>query len=281
MPSFDHALKELFQMVGTSLLDRLGGAAPREWLNVEMASTRAPRADLVAWLNNGRLFHLEFQSRNEWNMPWRMLEYYSYLFAQHGVEPQQVVLYLGNTPLAMPSVIQHQHLRFDYQLVDIRQFDGEELLASPHAGDKVLAILCEMPEPEIRVRRILDAVMPLEPEARERALRLLLILSVLRKLDQTVYKEILTMPVDIDPMESFYLRMLIEKGRSEGLSEGRKEGRKEGRSNGEALLRLQLGRRFGLLPAWVDQRLRAAREAELEEWALRVLTSERLDQIFS
>ena len=274
MPSFDHALKELFQMVGTSLLDRLGGAAPREWLNVEMASTRAPRADLVAWLNNGHLFHLEFQSRNEWNMPWRMLEYYAYLFAQHGVEPQQVVLYLGNAPLAMPAVIQHQHLRFAYQLVDIRQFDGEELLASPHAGDNVLAILCEMPEPAIRVRRILDAVMPLEPEARERALRLLLILSVLRKLDQTVYKEILTMPVDIDPMESFYLRMLIEKGRSEGLSEGH--------SNGEAdVLRLQLGRRFGLLPAWVDQRLSAAREAELEEWALRVLTSERLDQIFS
>ena len=180
--------------------------------------------------------------------------------------------------MAMPAVIQHRHLRFEYQLVDIRQFDGEELLASPHAGDNVLAILCEMPEPEIRVRRILDAVMPLQPEARERALRLLLILSVLRKLDQKVYKEILTMPVDIDPMESFYLRMLIEKGRSEGLSEGLSKGR----SNGEAaVLRLQLGGRFGPLPAWVDERLSAAREAEIEEWALRVLTSERLDQIFN
>ena len=90
------------------------------------------------------------------------------------------------------------------------------------------------------------------------------------------------MPVDIDPMESFYLRMLIEKGRSEGLREGRRESYRESYREGEAVvLRLQLGRRFGPLPAWVDERLSAAREPQLEEWALRVLTSERLDQIFS
>ena len=86
------------------------------------------------------------------------------------------------------------------------------------------------------------------------------------------------MPVDIDPMESFYLRMLIEKGRSEGLREGRRESYREGEA---VVLRLQLSRRFGPLPAWVNERLSAAREAELEEWALRILTSERLDQIFS
>ena len=82
------------------------------------------------------------------------------------------------------------------------------------------------------------------------------------------------MPVDIDPMDTFYLRMLIEKGRSEGLAESYREG--------EAIvLRLQLSLRFGPLPAWVDERLSAAREPELEEWALRILTSQRLDQIFS
>ena len=82
------------------------------------------------------------------------------------------------------------------------------------------------------------------------------------------------MPVDIDPMDTFYLRMLIEKSRSEGLAESYREG--------EAIvLRLQLSLRFGPLPAWVDERLSAAREPELEEWALRILTSQRLDQIFS
>ena len=74
MSHFDNALKELFQSIGTSITQRLAGAAPREWINIEMARTQALRADLVSWLSNGRLFQLEFQSENHKAMGWRMLD---------------------------------------------------------------------------------------------------------------------------------------------------------------------------------------------------------------
>ena len=82
MQDFDGALKELFQSLGPTLIERLAGAPAREWLNVELPKTGARRVDLVAWLANGELFHLEFQSRNDEKMPLRMLEYFTLLLKQ-------------------------------------------------------------------------------------------------------------------------------------------------------------------------------------------------------
>ena len=72
--------------------------------------------------------------------------------------------------------------------------------------------------------------MRLPRQQRERAVRLLLILSVLRLLEESVEKEVAAMPVEIVPqciligwqfpMKSHYLRGLIERGRQEGRQEG-------------------------------------------------------------
>ncbi|MBI3469924.1 MAG: hypothetical protein HY013_01040, partial [Candidatus Solibacter usitatus] len=79
MQNFDRALKELLQSFGSGLTERLAGAPAREWINVELPQTLAPRVDLVAWLEDGSLFHLEFQSSNDAAMAERMLEYYAAL----------------------------------------------------------------------------------------------------------------------------------------------------------------------------------------------------------
>lgn len=64
-------------------------------------------------------------------------------------------------------------------------------------------------------------------------------------------------------------------------AEGKLEGRREGQQLGEVLiLRRQLTRRFGALPAWAEQRLERAEPAELECWAERVLDAERLEAVF-
>ena len=61
------------------------------------------------------------------------------------------------------------------------------------------------------------------------------------------------------------------------VEEGRKEGHKEGRSE---LLTRQLGVKFGELPDWALQRLRAAGDADIERWAERVLVAATLDDVF-
>ena len=70
------------------------------------------------------------------------------------------------------------------------------------------------------------------------------------------------------------------EGRQQGRQEGRQQGRQEGRSEGQAeLLLKQLRLRFGDLPAAVEPRVRAATSEELDRWAERVLSAERLDDV--
>jgi hypothetical protein len=57
--------------------------------------------------------------------------------------------------------------------------------------------------------------------------------------------------------------------------------RKEGIQRGEVrLLWRQLEHRFGVLPIWAVQKLEAADQATLEEWAMRVLEAKSLEEVF-
>ncbi|MEX0584910.1 MAG: DUF4351 domain-containing protein, partial [Natronospirillum sp.] len=64
--------------------------------------------------------------------------------------------------------------------------------------------------------------------------------------------------------------------------QGIQKGRLEGRLEGEAmLLKKQLTRRFGELPADMEQRLTNATSEELEAWAENILDAQTLDEVFS
>ncbi|EXJ14212.1 RpnC/YadD family protein [Imhoffiella purpurea] len=72
----------------------------------------------------------------------------------------------------------------------------------------------------------------------------------------------------------------IEEWKQQGLEQGIKEGIEKGLSQGEIrLLRRQLVRRFGALPAWAEACLDQASEAELEIWADRILDGETLKEV--
>ena len=72
-----------------------------------------------------------------------------------------------------------------------------------------------------------------------------------------------------------------QEGLHEGLHKGRLEGREEGRQLGtSALLSRLLQRRFGTLPAPVQQRLTNATLDELEVWSLKVLDAKTLEDVF-
>jgi hypothetical protein len=74
----------------------------------------------------------------------------------------------------------------------------------------------------------------------------------------------------------------IEKGIALGINQGITQGITQGRFEGEfKLLRKQLERRFGTLPAWAMAKLNDASESDMESWAELVLTAPTLEAILS
>ena len=116
------------------------------------------------------------------------------------------------------------------------------------------------------------------------------------KLPRSTREEIQAMLgiTDIDLKQTRFYQDVFAEGQAEGRQEGWQQGRQEGRQEGwrqgqqqgrqaEAarLLQRQLTRRFGLLPAWAEARLRHADTETLECWAERLLDAARLEDVFT
>lgn len=80
---------------------------------------------------------------------------------------------------------------------------------------------------------------------------------------------------------SVMLSQRIEQWAEAYIATGRQEGRQEGLLKGEArMLGRLLTRRFGPLPAWVEQRLNEATEGQLALWSEAVLDADSLAGVF-
>ncbi len=278
---FDTVLKTLLQSSRLLLLESLAGVPIREWINVELPKAQLNKLDLVAWLADGRLYHLELQSGNDPDMACRMLEYYFLLWKRYNVPPMQQMIYVGGRPMTMSAEIQHENLTFRYRIIDMRELDSEALLQSPVIADTMLAILCRLDDMRAAVRRILARVSRLPKPQRANAMSQLLVLSGLRRLEAVIKEETARMPVIIDLMENTVIRGYYLQGKEEGKEEGRQEGKQEGaRDEAMTMLTRLLERRFGPLPETVIARLHAADLATLEDWGLRLLDAGGLEEVF-
>jgi predicted transposase YdaD len=271
---YDLTLKALFHGLPLRLLQLLTGHGAQEVLNVECPSVRKRQPDLVLRLDDGRIYHLELQSAGDAAMPWRMLEYYA-LIRQHYQAPVlQQVLYVGHGPNTLADSIAVDHLRFRYQVVDIRDIDCRELLVSPSLEDNLLALLCHLHDEGEAVRSVLGKIAALDQNQRRDALERLEILCGLRPLQATIASEVRRMPITLNLKDNPFFQ--------EAFAEGEEQGRVEGRVEGEhRLLSKQLERRFGPLPEAVMARLTAAGSEELERWGVRLLTARSLAEVFA
>jgi hypothetical protein len=115
-----------------------------------------------------------------------MAEYCLGVFRLFDRFPRQIVLYVGEAPLAMDNQLQGPDLSFRYRLVDIRELDGERLLESEETGDNVIAILARLRDHEAAIRKIVCRIAELPEAERKAALTQLVLLAGLRRLGKTV-----------------------------------------------------------------------------------------------
>src|SRR5580658_2722578 len=256
MHEYDMALKKILTRPGSMLLTALIGLPSLRWLNVEAPLVRNLRVDLLGESPDGGLVHIELQSRNEKDFPLRMGEYAFGVALRHGRLPRQVALYVGAEPLRMKNELAGPGWAFRFHLVDIRDLDGELLLASDNPGDNVIAILTRLGNEPDAVRRVLKRIEAGHPEEREQALSELLIVAGLRKLTAEVRREARKMPIQEDIMDDEVWGPLIR----EGLAKGRVEGQIN-------MLLEQLEKKFGAVPPRIHERIASLNPSQIKQAA--------------
>jgi predicted transposase/invertase (TIGR01784 family) len=277
MHEYDVALKVLLQASTDLLLRQLTGVSVARWLNVEIPEVSSSRADLLGAAADGTLVHIELQSTNDPDMALRMAEYSLRIYRRFKKFPKQIVLYVGEAKLRMNARLTGPDSAFQYTLIDARELDGAQLLASERIEDNLIAILTKLEDRTVAIRNILERIAGLEKSARRDALAQFLIISGMRTLEETIKEEALKMPILNDIMDHKVLGPAILQGRREGRQEGLQEGLQEGR---HAILRRILEKRFGQIPEWVEKRLTGLPAADLDEVGVRILDASTFEDLF-
>jgi hypothetical protein len=266
MHEYDVALKNILTRPGSSVLAQLTGASSLKWINVEAPKVSNRRVDLLGELPDGNLVHIELQSRNEKDFPLRMAEYLFGIGRKYGRLPRQVALYVGEAPLRMKECVEGPNVSVRFHLVDIRDLDGERLLASGNLGDGVLAVLTRIGDHLEGVRRILERIAAGPPGRRVEALAELFIIAGLRRMEGEARREARKMPVLNDIMDNKVVGPLLRQGRAEGQVE---------------MLTSLVEKRFGRIPPAIRQRIAALKPAQLKRAGLRLLDAQRIEDLFA
>lgn len=204
---YDVAFKLTLQEVDLAIRELTGRTVARR-LNVELPEVRNTRVDLLGETASGELAHIELQSLNDPAMPLRMAEYCLPVLRLFGRFPHQVLVYVGEAQSSMEAELNAPALKYSYRIVDIRELNGERLLAG------------------------------------------------LRKLGQAVEEKARTMPILNDILDHEVLGREYKRGLRQGEL---------------TVLRRQIEKRFGAIPAWAEERFVRLSPAELENLSVRLL----------
>ncbi len=286
MSSKDIALKDIFEEIPHRLSKILAPAPIKELLPINFPSTEL-RVDFLARLEDESVLHIEFQSFNDTNMPFRMLRYYLAILERYPSSPiKQLLVYVGNRKLRMKSRLRIRNLSFSYEILDIRQIDCKLLLESPDPMDRLLACLCKVEDEVYLIEKLIKTMEGMNEEERKDYLLKALTLTELRpNLRIKLTEEVKPMPIVVRPEDiklskkklrkDVLYRLGLEEGKQMGLEEGRKEGevigiekgKKIGHEEGfikalqDTVLTL-IKSRLGRVPEGVEVRVKGIRDRE-------------------
>ena len=213
--------------------------------------------DLLARLADGSLRHVELQKKNEADIGRRQAEYYVGFHRLLNEHVEQILLYVGREPLRMSPVWETPSMRHEFVILDIRDFDGEPLVASEDWGDNILALLTRVDQERV-LQRVQAQLRKLKGEEQETAARLLVIVSGIIGLEQAVVERLHM----IDIMENKVLGPAIRMGEAK-------------------MLKMQLEERFGPLPGETVLTIDGASQDEMLLWGKRILRAASLAEVFA
>ena len=269
MQHYDVRLKAIMQRAMPRFFRLLGlPSEVAEHLTVEFPLKEKVLADGVVRFHGGRIVQLEWQARNDPEMLWRCLDYYKVIRRLWPQAPriQQFVVYLGNSPLNMPSEFDQDSLTYSYEILCMKDIEAGEFLSSDSDDERILAVLCASEDPRATIRQILGSWKHLPAKELSERIEDLQVLSQLRNRDTMVIEESKAMPIEIDITQN----AMFKWGETQG----------EARGEAKALTRL-LQDRFGTLPDSFRTRIENADVELLDRWLSRVYRAATLEAVFA
>ena len=116
------------------LSQRICGGRIADQLPTEQPQISNRQADMLVRNERGELHHVEFQSFNEAEFPFRMLEYWVYFRREYGQRIRQCMFYIGSETLRMPAFFEEDGTRHPFEIVNLQDYEASELLASEDWG---------------------------------------------------------------------------------------------------------------------------------------------------
>jgi hypothetical protein len=242
MPNeYDRIIKENIEAVILPLSDKLFGIRPEamEEITVDLHLTLERKPDVTRRITDeqGRksILHIEFQVSDETEMVLRMQTYRALLQEVHQLPIRQFVVYLGQKKPIMKTrvseLISGDSNNFEFELIDIQQYNYERLLSSDIPEEILLAVLGDFQNesPKAVVAKVLSQLQATSQNVNrlQRYVRQLVVMSKLRNLQEETLLNIEKMPFDFDIETDVFYRRGKEAGEKEKEAEKEQEKERE------------------------------------------------------
>ncbi|CAN1209031.1 Rpn family recombination-promoting nuclease/putative transposase [Tumidithrix helvetica PCC 7403] len=234
------------------------------------------RADsLILLETEGLLLHLEFQTKPDPQIPFRMLDYWVRAYRRFPDKVmRQVVIYLKptNSDLVYEHKFERNTTHHEFEVIRLWEQSSDNFLTS--AGTIPFAILVKDDNKERLLQEIAQKIDRIpELNTRKTIAAATYVLAGL-VLEENIIKQILRRDI---MRESVTYQAILQEGRQEGELKGRQEGRQEGRKQGliAVVLRL-LAHKFGTLPPNLHTKISRLKITRLENLAEAILDFESL-----
>ena len=166
------------------------------------------------------ILHIEFQTEDDTEMVYRMIEYNALLLRKYRLEVKQYVFFIGKNKSKMIDKVSFSDFNFSYQIVNVIDFDYHKFLDSDKAEEIILAILGNFgnKKPQTVAKEVLTKLILVEKKGlkQEKCIIQLEVLSKLRNLQEEMVKQISIMAFTYDLQTD----IRYNQGISQGISQG-------------------------------------------------------------
>jgi predicted transposase/invertase (TIGR01784 family) len=238
--SYDRTLRDLLKGIPKKFITMLTGKEVIKLVDTTFPKTEERRADFVVELDGGEIFHLEVQTKEDKDMPLRMLKYAILIKELHNQFPKQMVLYLSEKEI-VDEPIATDTLKYNYATKYIKDIDCHILMQSDDINDNILAVLCKIEDFDRFIKKLKERLFALKEHKRKDYMQKL---AFLLRLRPNLYAKIeqmdrgdrfmpLILEEKRDPLYQKGMTIGIEKGIERGIERGIEKGIKKGQRSGK------------------------------------------------